>query len=303
MTKLNPDETYRNKEWLAEQYSNNKKSGKEIAEECGVCYTTIHKYVVRYDIEHRGSGNRVKDLEGQRFGRLVVIGTEGKRRGSRFVWLCRCDCGNTVSVSAVNLCSGHTRSCGCLKSELSSKRAWKLRENNTADMVGQRFGRWLVLRQATNPSPETRRGAFWLCECTCGTTKIVRGDVLKSGDSQSCGCLQKEIVSKQCGENSPNWNLDKTDEEREKERSYPEYRKWRKSIFERDEYTCQNCGQKGGRLNAHHIESYNINKDLRTTLENGITLCKDCHSNFHHIYGSGNNTREQFDEFMLMENK
>ncbi len=54
----------------------------------------------------------------------------------------------------------------------------------------------------------------------------------------------------------------------------------------------------GGNLVAHHIESYNSNKDLRTTLENGITLCVDCHDKFHHIYGRGNNTREQFDEFM-----
>ena len=60
-----------------------------------------------------------------------------------------------------------------------------------------------------------------------------------------------------------------------------EYKIWRKSIFERDNYTCQECGQIGGILNAHHIKPYSIFPKLRVDMTNGITLCTDCHKTIH----------------------
>ena len=56
---------------------------------------------------------------------------------------------------------------------------------------------------------------------------------------------------------------------------------WRVQVFERDNYTCQHCLQKGGELNAHHIKSFAHHPNLRTVLENGITLCKKCHIKEH----------------------
>jgi 5-methylcytosine-specific restriction endonuclease McrA len=53
---------------------------------------------------------------------------------------------------------------------------------------------------------------------------------------------------------------------------------WRKSVFARDDYTCQRCGVKGGRLEAHHIKAYKPYPQLRHVLSNGMTLCKPCHS-------------------------
>ena len=297
------EKTYRNKEWLEEQFSVNKKSCKEISVECEISLGTLHKYIMRHNVEHPGSGNRIKDLSGKRFGRLVVVGVDEKKqcKGKATVWICSCDCGGETSVDASNLCSGGTRSCGCLKSELSSEKAHKMVDMTTIDMVGEVFGRWTVVSQAQNPNPDVRRGAFWRCKCSCGGEKVVRGDMLRSGQSQSCGCLHAEIVAKQCGPMHPSWNPDISDEERIKGRHYPEYYEWRRSVFKRDNYVCQKCGGRGRRLNSHHIESYDINEELRTVLENGVTLCRDCHKKFHLIYGNGNNTREQFNEFMLTE--
>ena len=60
-----------------------------------------------------------------------------------------------------------------------------------------------------------------------------------------------------------------------------EYRKWRTAIFERDGYTCQNCGQYSGYLMAHHIKLVSKHPGLELTLSNGITLCRKCHWAIH----------------------
>ena len=59
--------------------------------------------------------SRIKDLAGQRFGRLVVQRMTEKRIRRNVVWLCVCDCGNCVEIRGGDLQSGRTRSCGCLR--------------------------------------------------------------------------------------------------------------------------------------------------------------------------------------------
>lgn len=60
--------------------------------------------------------NKVKDLTGQRFGRLTVIGIDDRNTRKTY-WNCLCDCGNIKSVRSDSLQSGAIRSCGCLKRE------------------------------------------------------------------------------------------------------------------------------------------------------------------------------------------
>jgi len=77
-----------------------------------------------------------------------------------------------------------------------------------------------------------------------------------------------------------------------------DYRLWRKSVFERDNFTCQKYGISGGLLNAHHINNFADFPELRTSIENGITLSEKAHKEFHYIYGNKNNTKEQLLEFL-----
>ena len=71
------------------------------------------------------------------------------------------------------------------------------------------------------------------------------------------------------------------EDERKAIRNSGKYNEWRKAVFERDDYTCQSCGQRGGMLNAHHIKHFASNPDERLNPDNGITLCKDCHRGVH----------------------
>ena len=59
------------------------------------------------------------------------------------------------------------------------------------------------------------------------------------------------------------------------------YKKWRKAVFERDDYTCQKCGKKNCYLNAHHIATFAENENKRLDIFNGITLCINCHKEEH----------------------
>jgi len=56
-----------------------------------------------------------------------------------------------------------------------------------------------------------------------------------------------------------------------------EYRNWRTSVFERDNYTCVMCGLVGVYLQADHIKPFAYFPELRFDLDNGRTLCKKCH--------------------------
>lgn len=57
-----------------------------------------------------------------------------------------------------------------------------------------------------------------------------------------------------------------------------EYKEWRAKVFARDNYTCQNCDKRGGKLHAHHIIPVSADESKIVNVDNGITLCKKCHS-------------------------
>lgn len=99
----------------------------------------------------------------------------------------------------------------------------------------------------------------------------------------------KQVAKK--GPESASWKGGITPENH-KLRSLPEYEDWRKSVFERDKYTCQKCGDnKGGNLQAHHLEPFADCLDLRFTIDNGLTLCENCHRLVHYKPDSRKNKK------------
>ena len=108
-------------------------------------------------------------------------------------------------------------------------------------------------------------------------------------------CSYKEDRS---GEKSCMWNPNLTDEEREEKRHNPLYQKLVQEIMEKDNYTCQLTGDRNSHHNVHHLNGWDKFIDQRYDEKNMITLSENIHKEFHHLYGYGNNTKEQFYEFV-----
>lgn len=126
-----------------------------------------------------------------------------------------------------------------------------------------------------------------------------RADVLLKG--AVCPICNSENISKRMtGENNPSWNPNLTDEDRQDRNYIDGYKEWRTSVYKRDNYTCQICGSNNN-LNAHHIDGYKWCIEKRLDINNGITLCKDCHTKFHKNYGYKHNTKEQYMTFKSIE--
>ena len=107
------------------------------------------------------------DLVGKKIHKLTILSEY--KKGTRIYCVCQCDCGKIKEIRKDNV--GKTMSCGCLHSP---------------NMTGQRFGRLVVI--GSNKSNK-------ICRCDCGNICEVQTNKLKSGWTQSCGCLKKERQS------------------------------------------------------------------------------------------------------------
>jgi len=92
------------------------------------------------------------DLTGKIFGRWTVIKIDGQDKRKSYLWLCRCECGKEKTIVGYSLRRGDTKSCGCLRKELTSQRFTKHghRKFNKATHIYQI---WLSMKQrCTNPN-------------------------------------------------------------------------------------------------------------------------------------------------------
>lgn len=215
---------------------------------------------LRKEVLIKQNKQKTLNLVGQRFGRLVVLKKVGNIKW--LSWLCLCSCGNKTIVSTGNLNSGSIKSCGCLQKERKPM------------LIGQRFGRLIVVKEVGR---NKYKKILWFCKCDCGNETIVLTGNLKSGSTQSCGCLQKEYMSKsasqRCGFLSPSWKGGISFE--------PYCFEWtndlKEFIKQRDGYKCMNpcCNSKDpDDLCVHHF-AY----DKKSCgPEDLITVCRSCNA-------------------------
>jgi len=214
--------------------------------------------------------------EGSRYGRWTVLRAGEKVGKSR----CQCECGTVRDVDNHTLRSGASKSCGCWSLDERQKRCKR-------PAIGTRYGMLVVISLS-------KRSGYSICRCSCGTVLERHNGRLRAGVTKSCGCLQREVLREHhfiaSGKEHPNWQGGITSEN-VRIRCSTKYADWRSKVFERDSFTCQKCGQLGGKLHAHHIEGFAENEGKRTDADNGITFCYGCHRAFHALYGRKNNNR------------
>lgn len=130
----------------------------------------------------RVSNTSKKDETGNIYHYLTVIDKAPSING-RAYWWCRCRCGNEFAVRGHSLRSGNTLSCGCYHKE-------KVREISLKNEIGNRYGKLTVIDEAE--SIKYSDGSIysnWKCLCDCGNIVEVLGTCLRSGNTQSCGCM------------------------------------------------------------------------------------------------------------------
>lgn len=198
--------------------------------------------------------NRVRDIEGQRFGRLTAVRRDGQDATGKTMWLCSCDCGKEARATLLNLTSGNTKSCGCLKHRRS-----RLRE----DLAGRQFGRLIAIA----PVDSLR----WRCKCICGNESIVRTVHLTHDHTRSCGCLARARVD------TPGLAA---------RRARNSAATWAKDVVAEAVWRCDACAGVD-RLHAHHILPFAQFRAFATHPENGASLCGPCHRAVHRRIAGG----------------
>ena len=163
------------------------------------------------------------------------------------------------------------------------------------ELIGTTVGRLKILSYA-NPrkfGSSNRLIPYFNVECSCGKCLEVHAGHIKNGHTTSCGCFFLENAK---GETNGNYNHQLKSEDRKKFR-LSQIAKWSKDVRSRD-VSCIICGSRR-KLVAHHLDSYANNPEKRLDINNGVTLCRECHTDFHCNFMGSYRTPCNEDDFNL----
>ena len=108
---------------------------------------------------------------------------------------------------------------------------------------------------------------------------------------------RRKKSDKMKGSSNPSWKGGITPENK-RIRGSIENTLWREAVFARDNWTCQKCRKRGGRLHSHHIKNFAEYPELRFAIDNGITFCNNCHRRFHKRFGIKSNNEKQIQKYI-----
>jgi hypothetical protein len=118
--------------------------------------------------------SKIKDITGQKFGKLTAIKFVTTNKHGGAIWECECECGNKKVASADHLKQGNVTRCNTCP--------------QTDNITGNKYGRLTVIEYIP-------KSAKWKCLCSCGNYKISTYSDLFTGKVKSCGCLQHETTN------------------------------------------------------------------------------------------------------------
>lgn len=134
---------------------------------------------------------QARNLSNQKFGLLTAL-YRTENRGTRTVWVCKCQCGTIKPIPAQDLLQHKTISCGCQNREKAKTRMQEYNANNRTIKIGDKFGMLEVVEYEglRKQASRNKNESWYICKCDCGgPLKAVRGNDLSNGAIISCGCV------------------------------------------------------------------------------------------------------------------
>lgn len=119
--------------------------------------------------------------------------------------------------------------------------------------------------------------AFYFNCVICGIKVFTQPVQMKSRNRQTCSIACRSLLQTRRAQEALIKNPPTKGALNRRIRYSKRMDDWRKAVFERDKYTCQGCGQKGGYLQADHIKPFAFFPESRFDIANGRTLCRPCH--------------------------
>ena len=150
------------------------------------------------------------------------------------------------------------------------------------DISGQRFGRLIAIKCVGRKNTF----AIWKCQCTCGNEAVVRSSHLRSGNTQSCGCLQKETASKCATLNHGDWGISNSNYRGHNVSYSGAHARVRRLYGPASEYECDFCNEPAEDWSlihgkATHEEWLRGNwRSFSTNPDHYIPLCNPCHGEY-----------------------
>lgn len=176
--------------WLDHIDPENSKRAYFICPDCGSLFRVFISKV-RYNVKTKCNvcTGKIKYQEGHRYGPENILLVKLIDR-TRAEFECP-RCHKHFISTKQNVVAGKTRSCGCLKSQVTRQRNTK-----NKNLVGLKFGHLTVLRRADEARSKKGRHYYWECECDCDEHNhiIVPTNHLRSGLTTSCGCVHRQAV-------------------------------------------------------------------------------------------------------------
>lgn len=258
--------------------------------------------------EHSRSARQVRHGESKRTSWVLPEGVKMLKQASSVgISELECSCGVTLYKSIGNFSRRstdlwcHNPSCSHFNTKFQ-----------TVDAI-----RELFIERGTKPlfdsyqNPDTPLDFI----CRCGQTGTTNYRFLlkanRHGISHPPTCDSCKNANRPRGENSPTWNPEITQEQREKERRVwgaegESYVEWRRSVHIRDKGRCVITGARStpqDPIRVHHVFNYRHYPEGRTLTCNGVCLSQSLHRKFHSEYGAGDtpNTLAQFQEFYIAQ--
>lgn len=146
---------------------------------------------------------------------------------------------------------------------------------NAKNLIGVKFGRLTVIERCESYFDGH---AMWRCVCECGNEKAVQSNNLqkKNGGTRSCGCINRERMSKMSKNNAP-WNTGISYSNFD--RVFKNKKWWSKVSKRKHGDKCQKCGWDKASCDVHHIIPISLGG--LNTVENAMVLCPNCHRTSH----------------------